>query len=500
MLRTSSYTIYVDLPEEPGVMLIVHGYGGTYDRVSRGVGMYLRSLEAGPPPKPLYGDWTPEPASPVALPAPSDETVQLLRRRGYLTEMTREQEEHLFSHIVTRLHERDLDQPPSYIFMPTYDCNLRCAYCFQDSMRTDAARHHLLRSMQPEIVDRIVQALPAIEANHGPRPDAPQPRDVGLFGGEPLLAANRPVIEHLMQRMRGIGEARFWAVTNATELEAYRGILGPSGIASLQVTLDGPPREHDRRRIYPDGAGSFERIARNIAMALAEEVAVSVRVNLDRNNVEDLPELAEEIVARGWHHAPRFSAYAAPITAQNDKTDARGTMSTWELDRALVDLRTRHPAVAVIDRPDDRIKYDARRLFLSGANVPFELRSSFCSAHHRMYIFDAFGDIYACWERTGDARVRIGTIRADGSVEMSHGMTREWRSRTVASNPVCRRCRYALRCGGGCAILALGKTGEFHSNFCDGFQARFRASVAEAYQEHARGDRLAVQKDRVCDL
>jgi uncharacterized protein len=500
VLRTSSYTIYVDLPDEPEAMLIVHGYGGTYDFVSRRVGMYLRSLEAGPPPKPLYGDWTPEPSSPGSLPPPSDETLQLLRRRGYLTEMSRDQEEDLFTRIVTKLHARDLDQPPSYIFMPTYDCNLRCAYCFQDSMRTDGRRSHLLRPMQPEMVDRIVQALPAIEANHGSRPAEPVLRDVGFFGGEPLLAANRPVIEYIMRRIRDLGDARFWAVTNATDLSAYRGILGPAGIASLQITLDGPPRLHDLRRIYPDGTGSFDQIAGNISLALGEGVAVSVRLNLDRDNVGDLPELAEEIVARGWHRSAGFSAYAAPITAHNEKTDPGTTMSTWELDKALTDLRSLHPAVAVVDRPDDRIKYDARRLFLSGANLPFELRSSFCSAHHRMYIFDAFGDIYACWERTGDARVRIGAIHEDGRVEMSHAMTREWRSRTVASNPVCRRCRYALRCGGGCAILALGKTGEFHSNFCDGFQSRFRASVAEAFVEHSRGDHLTVQQDRVCDL
>ena len=62
MLRTSSYTIYVDLPGNDEEMLLVQTYTGAFDRVSRRVATYVRSLEAGRPPKPLYGDWTPEPS------------------------------------------------------------------------------------------------------------------------------------------------------------------------------------------------------------------------------------------------------------------------------------------------------------------------------------------------------------------------------------------------------------------------------------------------------
>jgi uncharacterized protein len=500
MLRTSSYTIYVDLPDDPETMLLVHGYAGTYDRVSRRVATYVRALEARPAPRPLYGEWCPEPASAGAVSAPSDETVRLLRRRGYLTELPVEQEEELFGRLVEKLHARDLHEPPAYIFMPTYDCNLRCAYCFQDHMRTEARHRPLLRLMSRQMADRIIAALPAIEADHGVVPGGGGvARDVGFFGGEPLLAANRETVEHVVRQLQALGETRFWAVTNATELAAYADLLGPQAITTLQITLDGPPREHDRRRIYADGSGSFARIGRNIELALAQQVSVTVRLNVDRNNVGDLPELADEIVARGWNGAANFSLYTAPITAQNDKTEARSTFSTWELDGALTELRQRHAAMAVIGRPDDRLKYEARRLFSTAANLPQALRSSFCSVHNRMYIFDAFGDIYACWERTGDERVRIGRLGEDGSIERSHGLTQTWRSRTVASNPVCRRCRYALHCGGGCAILALGRTGEFHANFCDGFQSRFRASVAEAYGEHVRGERLTVQQARVCD-
>ena len=71
-----------------------------------------------------------------------------------------------------------------------------------------------------------------------------------------------------------------------------------------------------------------------------------------------------------------------------------------------------------------------------------------------------FGDIYACWERTGDPSIRVGRVDESGTLQMNMAMLDFWHSRTVTSNPVCSKCRYALHCGGGCAVLALGATGN----------------------------------------
>jgi uncharacterized protein len=125
--------------------------------------------------------------------------------------------------------------------MPTYDCNLRCGYCFQDHMRTDGRFAHLLRRMTPEMADRLFAAMPRIEALHGIPADAEPQVEIGFFGGEPLLAANRPLVEHVIRRGLARGKARFWAISNGTELEAYEDLLSPDLLGSVQVTLDGQP-------------------------------------------------------------------------------------------------------------------------------------------------------------------------------------------------------------------------------------------------------------------
>ena len=497
-LRASSYTIYVDLPNNSHEMLLVHGYTGAFDRVSGTVATYMRSLELKRPIRPLYGQWTPEPEiAPGTVAAPSAATIAILKRRGYLTELTLQEEEDRLAGIATTLHKQQ-SRLPNYIFMPTYDCNLRCFYCFQDHMRTDPTFKHLLRTMNVAMIDRIFEGIPKLEGLHGLAPGEINRRSIGFFGGEPLLRQNRPAIEYIMRKAEAIGQASFWAVSNATDLDAYSDLLGPGKIARVQITLDGTPEEHDQRRIYADGSGSYQRIARNITMALELGASVDIRLNIDRNNVDTLPALAQEMIAQGWPKYPNWSCYTAPIHATNEKTERKTTFTSWGLDKALEERRELYPEMRVIDRPDDGLKNTARSIFAT-ESLPVH-HGHFCGAQSSMYIFDAFGDLYACWERTGDQKIRIGNIEPDGEVNLSQFVLSAWRTRSVASNSICRQCRYALHCGGGCAVLAEGRRGTLSANFCDGYAARFRAMVAEAFLEHESGVALNVREGRLCDL
>jgi uncharacterized protein len=495
-MRASSYNIYVNLPNTKDETLLVHGYTGAYDRVSRRVADYVRSLEGGKRAKPLWGKWSDE--EPVASTAyvPSEKTLLTLKKRGYLTEKSFEEEQAMFSRIANRLQAEQ--NRPSYILMPTYNCNLRCPYCFQDHMRTDPAYAHLLRTMSFDMADRILSALPKIERYHNVAPETDFTRSIGFFGGEPLMQASRPVIEHIINRAQELGKTNFYAITNGTDLEFFKDLLSPEKIGFLQITLDGPAREHDKRRIYANGDGSFERIARNIGMVLDLGVTVSVRMNVDRNNIGLLPELADEIVARGWESYKNFSAYTAPVHAANDNVETKTTFNSWQLDKAIDELRENVPNMRVIQRPDDGMKERARRLFVkSGAPA---LRSTFCGAHNGMYIFDAFGDIYACWERTGDQKIRIGSLHDAEGFTLNDELNAMWRSRNVTTNPTCLKCRYALNCGGGCAVYAEAHNGTMFSNFCDAYAKRFNVNVAEAYLEHVGGVEYVEKADRACDL
>ena len=499
-MRTSSYVVYIDLPEDRDNMLLVHGYTGAYDRVSRSVATFLKSREKAEVARPLYGSWRTEFAASESARQPDDSTVDTLRRRGYLTSLSADDERSLVGRLAETAHQYKTDAAPQYIIMPTYNCNLRCSYCFQDHMRTDPSYGHLLSTMTLAMAERIIKAVPQVESLHKLQRSPDAKRRVGFFGGEPFLAANRPVVEYLVSSFRALGPTALWAVTNGTELEHYKDLLSPDVIASLQITLDGIPAEHDRRRVYPDGSGSFERIARNIDLALGNGVAISIRLNLDRRNVTQLPELAGIFESRGWTQHRRFGVYCAPIRAANANVGKSDTFNSHELHLAVADLRDRFPAISVVQTPSDPVRRAARAVFAGSAPSRLMLKESFCGAHTGMYIFDSFGDIYACWERTGDPAIRMGKIAADGQVELNADVVKVWRTRTVASNPVCNKCKYQFHCGGGCAVLAEAKTGAYHMNYCDAFAARFRSSVAVAYVESLAGTPAQTDNELICDM
>ena len=180
----------------------------------------------------------------------------------------------------------------------------------------------------------------------------------------------------------------------------------------------------------------------------------------------------------------QFSAYLAPV---HDYVGSKGAgerpdfFNSWELSEALNQLHVSEPITRVFRHVDGSMHERALNLFESG-NRP-DMKAAFCGAHTGMYLFDAFGDIYACWDRTGDQNLKIGVVSEDGKVTLN-GVGDMWRSRNVASNPTCRRCRYALHCGGGCAVLAEVSSGTIFSNFCDGYSKRFRRAVGEAYLRH----------------
>lgn len=504
-LRTSSYTIYVDLPWSADEVLLVHGYSGAYDAVARNVADYVRSRETVPTGKPLYGVWSPEPRGPAIT--PSAEILDRLERRGFLTSLDAEQERARLIELSRIVGAKTLRSPASFVVMPTYQCNLRCGYCFQDHMRTDPRYAHLLEVMTPSMFDRLLTAMDGIDAQQ----DARGPRNITLFGGEPLLREHRQLIEYMLESAAARKPTKFDAITNGTDLGAYRDLLGPNAISWVQITIDGPPSTHDTRRVYADGRGSYEAIAENIDMCLAQGVEVYMRINVDRENVENLPGLARELTARGWANHRMFTAVAAAVTGSNVG------FTSWRLTKRIDELAIEHPEINAIKPPAHGEYVDLVRIF-NGEQSPYSLyRNSYCGAHHSMYVFDCFGDVYACWERTGDRNARMGWVDDAGALQLvgksvsrvparvalpifkeTPASQEEWRHRTIENSTSCSRCRYALHCGGGCAIAALEKTGDFHGNHCDGFQSTFRATAARAYRAFLDGARPDTKARSLC--
>jgi uncharacterized protein len=484
MLRLSNYTIFVDLPDSGGDVLLVQGYSGAWDLVTVEIARRLRQLRGSERFKPIAGNFDDgddidAPHSESSMP---EDVVNLLVRRGYLTELTPEEEQQRVANIAIQLHGMAQNESPSYVFALTYDCNLRCDYCFQDALRADSANTPKLGVMSTEMVDRIFSAMPQVEARHARRHGtaaAPSIPRITLFGGEPLLGRHRPVVSHILKRARELGPPSIAAITNGTELQYFTDLIGPDGISFLQITLDGSRSEHDRRRIGPLGLPTFDIIADNIDLALEHGAKVKIRVNVDSSNVCSLPELADTITARGWADRDGLSVYTTPVHESPGSEHEACGFGSWGLSQQLAELAAVQRNMRVFESPDSPLKRRLRTVLRGERDPLLGFQPSFCGAHTRVWVFDALGDIYACWERAGDGVSRIGRLSDEGKLVMNPPSLKVWRERTIASNPVCNRCPYAFYCGGGCALLAEMKNGSIHSSFCDDFAKRFKSIAIE---------------------
>lgn len=461
-MRASSYVIYSRIPESDKTIML-QGYRGTVDVVPNEVAK-LMMASAKQEKKELL-DLGPE-------------TLQQLRARGYLTDLSHEEEHELFKRIARAIHNTTRRTHFAPLIIPTYSCNLRCFYCYQDHLHNennDLYQIGRTRLISAAMIEAAFEAIDRLRP-----PDARNiPVSLGLYGGEPFLAESRPVIEEILRRARAQGY-KVGAITNASELRAYYDLLGPGGISSMQITLDGVRKSHDCRRICADGSGTYEVITRNITEALKRGVSIALRINVDRDNIGELPELTKNFVEYGWTNFKNFRAYCAPL-------------HSYEVARFTSNL-TQAQLADCLEEMKDSLSYPLAstqkrgqagtfaQFFDQSTQGPGPFRTGVCSAVFGMYIFDPYGDIYACWDEAGNKDHRVG-VYGKGYVELKQDRLAGWLDRSVAEVDQCSKCAYALVCGGGCAYLAAEEKGTYYASYCDNFQRNFRKTMITTYQQ-----------------
>src|SRR5262249_18302732 len=118
---------------------------------------------------------------------------------------------------------------------------------------------------------------------------------------------------------------------------------------------------------------------------------------------------------------------------------------------------------------------------LSGEGYPFK-RIANCSAETGQLMFDALGDVYACWEDVGTRELRIGTYGSDG-LAFEERIAEQWLTRYPGAIEQCSTCPYALIHRSGCAAHARSATGMLATSACENFQSYFPSTLAHVYEE-----------------
>ena len=166
-----------------------------------------------------------------------------------------------------------------YTILTTTDCNARCFYCYEKGRRRIP--------MTEETAEKAAAFI--IKNCHGEK------AKLRWFGGEPLY--NKGVISIICGRLREAGiEYRSSMVSNGFLFDdkTVADAIDLWNLKKVQITLDGTEEVYNRSKafIYTKGS-AYQRVLGNIHRLLDAGIRVTVRMNIDRHNADDLFNLAD---------------------------------------------------------------------------------------------------------------------------------------------------------------------------------------------------------------
>ncbi|RSM48409.1 hypothetical protein DMB66_46380 [Actinoplanes sp. ATCC 53533] len=334
-------------------------------------------------------------------------------------------------------------------------CNFDCPYCFEakhPSLLDDAVQERLLRLVDVKL--RTVRALSVL-----------------WYGGEPLvgLTALLGLSDELLARAAGAGASYTAAIiTNGYLLtEPVARQLRGRGVTAAQVTIDGPPEVHDRRRPLAGGRGTFATLLENVT-AVADLLDVSVRVNLDAENVGQAPRLLAILAANGL--AGRVGVHPGHVV-----TPAGNTRAPSARYRAACLPRAEYAAA------EQRFFDVAADLGFATPGPPGPVGAPCTAVRDNELVVGSRGELYKCTETVGDGSEVVGNLL---NWPQAGDRLMKWLTYDPFADAECRACPALPVCMGGCAYHAMD--GRLRDSRCSTFRFNHEEQVRRLITRRAR--------------
>lgn len=333
--------------------------------------------------------------------------------------------------------------------LTTTDCNMACPYCHEGLRKQQS---YMSRATAQRVARFAAQDLVCDETHE---------LWVYFYGGEPLLnvSAIEAFLDALEVELRLIDRRPALVQdmsTNGTLLTrdvARR--LRQLGLASAQITLDGPPEVHDQRRYTSNGKGTFAAILHNIKDVM-DLFDITIRVNIDRRNLDSATGLLDVLADEGL--LPYLRVYADFVT------------NTFENPPYC-------QSAVITELADKRRIVDVWRAFRRhGLSLPgLRFTEGMCgNLGLNSLVVDPEGRLYACIGFVGQPGYALSDI------EHFAGARAGLAEQNCKPYLGCLDCPYVPVCGGGCRVQAVLETGDIAGKSCN------RAFFDYAYPEFLR--------------
>lgn len=182
---------------------------------------------------------------------------------------------------VARMLEKKTDAITSYTILTTTDCNARCFYCYE----MGRPRVNMNKETAEKTADYIINHCQGAKVL------------LRWFGGEPLY--NKTVITLICNRLKEAGVDYSSNMTSNGYLFDENTIAEAKELWKLkkvQITLDGTEKTYNHCKAYIyKNVNAYHRVIGNIHRLQNADIHVSIRLNIDMHNAENLSELADEL-------------------------------------------------------------------------------------------------------------------------------------------------------------------------------------------------------------
>ena len=323
------------------------------------------------------------------------------------------------------------------VFVPTYNCNLKCVYCFEDCSNNN-------RINKNDVYQIIEFTKNQLHANRHY-----QRLSVVLFGGEPLLCADECIMlcNALQALSREVGiEFESKISTNAVLItsEPVQKLFVPSNM-KIQITMDGSRQYHDQRRIYKSGEGTYDKILKSINLLNEHGLKnnIDLRINVDKINIDTLEDALADVYDKvGYIYVGLLRA------AGNNKERISDCISDNDY------ILTYRPQLEPLFK-----KYGKQLHYGS-----FGKKHSCALNSNNSFIVDCNLDVYKCDNLIGQSKYSVGKI-VDGFLQKTSEYYNQ-RTWTPFHFDKCRKCNRLPACTASCAYLCLSKNGSMNKPVC----------------------------------
>lgn len=180
---------------------------------------------------------------------------------------------------------RSLDKKNSYItnytILTTTECNARCFYCYEKGCKKV--------TMSAETADKVAVFMKEQCGQNLV--------NISWFGGEPLV--NFQVIDQITEKLQSEGISFSCSMISNGYLfddEMVERAVDQWKLKKVQITLDGTEEVYNRSKAYVyDEESAYQVVLGNIERLLNAGIRVTIRLNMNLKNAENLMKLADEL-------------------------------------------------------------------------------------------------------------------------------------------------------------------------------------------------------------